>query len=88
MTDYHPTAKKGVKIGIWTFAASVPAVTGYLRVRAGKHFPTDVITGFVAGGLVGVLLPHFHRKKNNRLNRKNTLIPSVGIGSAALTFHF
>ncbi len=88
MTDYHPTARKGIKIGIWTFAATVPAVTGYLRVRAGKHFPTDTITGFVAGGLVGVLLPHLHRKKNNTVNKKITLIPAVGIGSAALTLHF
>ena len=65
MTDYHPHAKKGVKIGIWAFAAAVPGVTGYLRVRAGKHFPTDTIAGFVAGGLVGVLVPHFHKKKHN-----------------------
>lgn len=88
MTDYHPDVRKGVKIGIWTFAATIPAVTGYLRVRAGKHFPTDTITGFVAGGLVGVLLPHFHRKKQNALNKKTALIPSFGIGGAALTFHF
>jgi len=27
----------------------LPAIQGYLRVRAGKHFPTDVITGYIVG---------------------------------------
>lgn len=88
MTDYHPHAKKGFKIGIWAFAAAVPGVTGYLRVRAGKHFPTDTIAGFIAGGLVGVLVPHFHRKKQIIPNGKVSVTPSIGIGTAALTMRF
>jgi len=35
---------------------------GYERVRAGAHFPTDVIMGAVAGAAVGVLVPHLHRR--------------------------
>ncbi len=31
------------------------------RVRAGAHFPTDVIAGSIAGAGVGVLIPHLHR---------------------------
>jgi membrane-associated phospholipid phosphatase len=31
------------------------------RVRAGEHFPTDVLAGAFAGGMVGVLVPHLHR---------------------------
>jgi undecaprenyl-diphosphatase len=31
------------------------------RVRAGEHFPTDVIAGSFAGAMVGVLVPHLHR---------------------------
>ena len=88
MTDYHPHAKNGIKIGIWSFAAAVPAVTGYLRVRAGKHFPTDTITGLIAGGLVGILVPHFHRPRNNLKNKKVILIPSVGVGMVALQLRF
>lgn len=63
ITDYHPNAKKGLKIFFWTFAATIPAVTGYLRVKAGRHFPTDVITGYMTGALVGYLIPHLHKKK-------------------------
>jgi undecaprenyl-diphosphatase len=33
----------------------------YERVRAGAHFPTDVIAGSMAGAAVGVLVPHLHR---------------------------
>jgi undecaprenyl-diphosphatase len=35
---------------------------GYERVRAGAHFPTDVIMGAVAGAAIGVLVPHLHRR--------------------------
>ena len=30
------------------------------RIRAGKHFPTDVLTGAAVGAAVGSLLPHLH----------------------------
>jgi undecaprenyl-diphosphatase len=32
------------------------------RVRAGYHFPTDVIMGSLAGAGIGVLVPHLHRR--------------------------
>jgi len=32
------------------------------RVRAGAHFPTDVIAGAVAGAGVGTIVPHLHRR--------------------------
>ena len=31
------------------------------RVRAGKHFPTDVIAGSIIGAGIGVAVPHLHR---------------------------
>jgi len=34
----------------------------YERVRAGEHFPTDVIMGSMVGAGIGVLVPHFHRR--------------------------
>jgi membrane-associated phospholipid phosphatase len=34
-----------------------------LRVAAGKHFPSDVVVGALAGSGVGVLVPWVHRRK-------------------------
>ncbi len=36
------------------------------RVRAGKHFPTDVIAGAMAGAGIGIIVPHFHRNDGER----------------------
>jgi PAP2 superfamily protein len=37
------------------------AFVSYERVRAGAHFPTDVLAGALEGGAIGVLVPHLHR---------------------------
>ena len=58
-TDFYPENKnKGV---VWASACIIPAVTGYLRVKAGKHFITDVLAGFVVGAAVGYLVPELHK---------------------------
>ncbi|MEO1625110.1 MAG: phosphatase PAP2 family protein [Bacteroidota bacterium] len=58
-SDFHPDSK--ARPYIWAGAAIIPAATGYLRVRGGKHFPTDVITGYVVGSLLGIFLPALHK---------------------------
>ena len=68
ITDYHPHITKGYIIGIWGFAALIPATTGYLRIEAGKHYPTDVITGYVVGAVTGLLIPEMHKIKNPNVN--------------------
>jgi len=59
-SDYHP--ELGNK-KYWLFGAAAipPAIVGYNRVKAMKHFPTDVITGFLVGTSVGILVPHLHK---------------------------
>lgn len=81
MTDYHPDMSKGYKIGIWSFAALLPATTGYLRMKAGKHYPTDVITGYALGALTGWLIPQLHKNKNQKLSVYPTRVQNAnGIG--------
>lgn len=46
---------------VWSTAAIIPALTGYLRVRAGKHYVTDVLVGYGVGALVGLVVPRLHR---------------------------
>lgn len=58
-SDYNPDSRW--KPVVWTAAAAVPAVTGYLRYKAGKHYFTDVATGYAVGALIGYLVPHLHK---------------------------
>lgn len=79
ITDYHPNMNKGSKVALWAVSSSIPALTAYLRVTAGKHFPTDVMTGYAAGAFVGWLIPHLHKvsKKDSALSKLNMdLYPS------------
>lgn len=62
-SDYYPNSKW--KPVVWTAAAAIPALTGYLRVKAGKHYPTDVMAGYIAGAAIGYLVPHLHRRQRN-----------------------
>ena len=50
-------------------ASAVTGFTSFERVRAGKHFPTDVIAGTIAGAGVGVIVPHLHRSSDIKQRR-------------------
>lgn len=54
-------ASAAVKTTTWIGAATVPAAMGWLRVRSGRHFPTDVLTGYAIGAFVGWAVPYIHR---------------------------
>ena len=58
--DYYPSSK--LSNYVWLLAGTVPAVTGYMRVKAGKHFYTDVIVGYFVGASIGILIPSMHKK--------------------------
>ena len=60
--DLHPDARW--RPYLWGGAALVSGATGYLRIAAGKHFPTDVITGFAVGAGIGWLVPALHKGKS------------------------
>ena len=63
-SDYFPESKW--KPVVWSGAVLISSATGYLRVRAGKHYPTDVITGFLVGGAIGYLIPQLHKKRTSK----------------------
>lgn len=58
-SEYYPNSPW--KPWVWTSSISIPALTGFLRVKAGKHFPTDILVGYMVGALIGgVLVPALH----------------------------
>lgn len=59
--DYHPNNPETP--WIWAAAAALPAATAFFRVEGGKHFPSDVLIGYLVGAGVGLLVPELHRLK-------------------------
>ncbi|MEM9987687.1 MAG: phosphatase PAP2 family protein, partial [Bacteroidota bacterium] len=58
--DYYPDSR--LRPWIWASAALLPAAVGFLRVRAGKHYPSDVVVGYLVGAAVGMTIPLLHRR--------------------------
>jgi len=67
ISEYISGGWKPVGIGLNLLNASLIA---YLRVNAGKHFPTDVITGAIIGSTIAYIITEIHRtdKKNIPIN--------------------
>lgn len=82
-SDFYPDSNW--KPVVWSAAAIIPGVMGYFRVAAGRHFPTDVIAGYLVGGTIGFLVPHLHRKKNEK-DAKISF--DLGFNSARLVYQF
>ena len=73
--DYHPHSN--LRWVLYGVAIGATGATGYLRHRAGKHFPTDIILGTAIGTLSGILVPQFH-KTNRRQDKRVHIFPFTG----------
>jgi len=82
-SDFFPDSKW--KPFVWGTATVIPALTGYLRVEAGKHYPTDVIAGYILGATIGILVPQLH--KTRKLENTNINL-NIGPGGAFFTWKF
>ena len=83
--DYRPGSN--ISPYLWTSAFLVPAYTAYCRYDAGKHFLSDVVAGYLVGSTIGVLVPKWYTKKNNRVNLSFILQPTGKI-KTRLTYEF
>jgi membrane-associated phospholipid phosphatase len=75
-------ASRTLKVLIWTGAALYPALTGFLRRDSGHHWRTDVMIGYVVGGLIGYLVPQLHLTGKDRGVSLQPVSSSGGIGLA------
>ncbi len=57
--DLYPDSRH--RSVVWASAAVLPLLTSYGRVRAGRHFVTDVLVGYGVGALIGILVPRLYR---------------------------
>ncbi len=71
--DFNPDSPW--KPAVWGVAAAIPATVGYLRIKAGKHFLSDNIIGYVVGAASGIIIPEIHKKKNKNVD----IYPTVNI---------
>jgi membrane-associated phospholipid phosphatase len=53
-------ARPWITLGVGVTATGV---TMWGRMASGKHFPTDVLAGAMAGTGIGLLVPHIHREE-------------------------
>ena len=56
-------------------AIAIPTIVSTCRVLGGKHFPTDVISGYLVGAGIGTLLPALHDNKFKTKHRRLTFMP-------------
>ena len=80
-SDYHPEMRN--KWILYSVAGAATATTAVLRVKAGQHFYSDVITGVTIGTLSGILIPHFHKNKNYEKQRLS-VYPDFQLNSTGL----
>ncbi|MDF9795787.1 membrane-associated phospholipid phosphatase [Catalinimonas alkaloidigena] len=64
----NPTTRKV----IWAGAIAWPAATGYFRYAAGKHYITDILTGYVIGAALGYFIPRLHETTKGKNLETNT----------------
>lgn len=87
LSDYHPELG-GKKWLLYGAALIPPAIVGIYRIKALKHFPTDVFMGTAVGAAVGILIPHLH-KVTKKMNKDLSIVPFAGAYSGlALSLKF
>lgn len=87
-TDYNHI-KGWKRIGIYTAASVPPALVGFYRVQAARHFWSDVMLGFTVGAACGILVPELHKRLNRIPNVSfNPYLTPLGQSGFCLNYRF
>jgi hypothetical protein len=65
LSEFHPEWGNKKYIA-YALAAIPPTVIGYYRIKALKHFPSDIIVGGIVGATIGILIPELHKKTKGK----------------------
>jgi hypothetical protein len=66
-SDYNPGIGDNRYL-LYGAATIPPLILGYFRVKGLKHFPSDVMVGLGTGALCGIIIPEFHRIRNENIS--------------------
>ena len=59
-SEFYPNS--AYKSLVWTTSLSLAGFVGVLRIAAGKHYPTDVVVGALAGTGISLAVIKIHKK--------------------------
>jgi membrane-associated phospholipid phosphatase len=81
---------RAARAGIWGTELFLAATTATLRVRAGQHFPSDVLVGALVGAGFGLAVPslHYAGRHPRGLSAAEWVAVGVGPSLGALTGAF
>ncbi len=82
--DYNP--ESNWRWVIYTGAAAATVGMGYMRLEAGKHFPSDILLGALVGTASGILTPTMHKNKEKK--QKWSLGPDIMSTGAGFAFTY
>lgn len=82
--DYHPN--NNWKWALYGGAAAATLGMGYMRLEAGKHFPSDILLGSLVGAASGILTPALHKNKSKKPSW--SVVPDVRAQGSGLTFTY
>lgn len=85
---YHPDS--WTKWLVYGGAAAATGATAYLRLRAGRHFPSDIVVGTLIGVGSGLLVPYLHQTRNWHSDRVgfSPLLRTDGVKGLSLTYNW
>jgi len=66
MSTVYGSYNRGSKLTplVWAGGLGAASAVGSFRFAAGAHFPTDILTGALAGTLIGCGVPYLHKSTN------------------------
>lgn len=76
--DFYPDSQW--KPYVWGGSIALASTVGYLRVRAGRHFPTDVLVGALVGGAIGYFVPELHKNDKTNVTLQTSYTSPMMIG--------
>ena len=88
--DYNPQLNGGQRALLYTGATLPSLLMGWLRIKALKHYPTDVFVGLGVGAISGIGVPSIHKwwKKRHRSRLALQPVYVPGAGGISLTLRY